>query len=91
MSRPKEDQHTGGTLTIPEGWVVYNVDLDAEEPYCHILDEKGNNETKLSIPKSLAYYLTTHHNGSYKFRELLFKMAKNELRSELKSLLEYKE
>jgi hypothetical protein len=45
----------------------------------------------LEIPKPLAHYLTTHHNGSVKFREELRADAQNELRSKIKSLLEFRD
>ena len=80
----------GGTFTIPDGWFVFKVDLDTEEPYCKILPEgffaPSEEEKKILIPKSLAYYLSTHDNGSNKFRNLLRVQAQNELRAEFEKL-----
>lgn len=88
----KKDQATGGTLTIPDGWFVSKVDLDAEEPYCLILPKDfsapSEEEKKILIPKSLAYFLSKHDNGSDKFRKIIRTNVKNELRSKLKELLE---
>ena len=47
------------------------MNLDADEPYCII--KNSSKEIKLSIPKSLAYYLTTHHHGTMRFKELIRK------------------
>ena len=94
MSRNRADSTVGGSLVMPEGHFVERVDLDAEEPYCMIVhkDDVVGEEAKILIPRSLAYYLSTHHNGSNEFRDLLRRDAKNELRAELQSLLkmEYK-
>lgn len=90
MPRSFEDQLVGGVLTIPDGYFVSHVDLDAEIPFCTIIKDNCFPEDKkdVAIPKSLAYYLSTHHNGSDKFRKQLRRDAKNELRGQLKDLLE---
>jgi hypothetical protein len=87
-------QPTGGTLTIPDGYAVLRVDLDADIPI--IVINKGpyfkdKDQKILEVPRSLAYYLTTHHNGSLKFREQIRTDAQNHLRSMLKDLLEKKD
>ena len=87
MIRDKDDQCKGGTLEIPDGYAVYNVDLDADEPFCIIIPENSGEEIKLPFPKSLAYYLTTHHNGSFKFREAIRKDAQNDLRGKFRDLM----
>jgi len=92
--RPLSDQNIGGTLTIPEGYCVENVDLDSDVPTCTISKydtENGTTTQILEIPRALAYYLTTHHNGSIKFRDSLRSDAQNTLRSKIKNLLEYSE
>jgi hypothetical protein len=86
--KPKTADSMGGTLSIPDGYFVCNVDLDAEIPFCVICDTKTLNERMLKIPKSLAYYLTTHHNGSTVFRKELMRDAQNILRNKLRNLLE---
>lgn len=91
--RERSDQTKGGTLTIPDGYFVNNVDLDAEVPTCTVVYE-GNDDKPdiiLEIPRSLAYYLTTHHNGSIKFRDRLQRSARNALKREIKELLEDEE
>jgi len=94
MPRNQADSTVGGSLVMPEGHFVERVDLDAEEPYCTVVstDNIAGEGKKILIPRSLAYYLSTHHNGSNEFRDLLRRDAKNELRAELQSLLkmEYK-
>jgi len=89
--RPISDEDIGGTLNIPDGYFVYNVDLDSAIPTCTIYkkDLGSKNPQVLEIPRALAYYLTTHHNGSNKFRDLLRRDAQNTLRTKLKSLLDY--
>jgi hypothetical protein len=89
-TRPQSDQAIGGTLTIPDGYAVIGVDLDADFPFCTIIKESDDqDEHKLEIPKSLAYYLTTHHNGSFKFRDRIRTDAQNQLRSKIRQLLQH--
>lgn len=85
------DQEKGGTITIPDGYFVRHVDFDADPPIC-IIQNHGFPvvEETLEIPRSLAYYLTVHHNGSNNFREQLRTDAQNELRSKLKDILSIK-
>jgi hypothetical protein len=88
MGRDIKDQHVGGNLLIPSGYAVIGVDFDADEPFCTIIREDlAGEEIKLLIPKSLAYYLTTHDIGSRSFREQIEESAKNELRYEFRKLL----
>jgi translation elongation factor EF-Ts len=90
----RSPQLTGGTITIPEGYVVLRVDLDADVPIIEINKEgsfKDKNKKILEVPRALAYYLTTHHNGSNKVREQLRTDAQNQLRSMLRDLLEKKD
>lgn len=79
----------GGTLIIPDGYIVYNVDLDVEPPTCTIVKEDLTDEHKIEVPRALAYYLTTHHNGSVKFQEAIRVDAQNELRSAFRELLKH--
>jgi hypothetical protein len=99
QSRSKEKlkrspQSTGGTLTIPDGYAVLKVDLDADIPVIEINKGpyfKEKDKKILEVPRALAYYLTTHHNGSNKFREQIRMDAQNQLRSMLRDLLEKKD
>jgi hypothetical protein len=81
------------TLTIPDGYAVLRVDLDADIPIIEINKDPFKDKDKkiLEVPRALAYYLTTHHNGSKKFREQIRTDAQNHLRSMLKDLLEKKD
>ncbi|MBE3085605.1 MAG: hypothetical protein IMZ64_05235 [Bacteroidetes bacterium] len=86
-------QSTGGTLTIPDGYAVFRVDLDADIPIIEINKGSLKDEDKkiLEVPRALAYYLTTHHNGSRKFREQIRTDAQNHLRLMFEDLLERKD
>jgi len=92
MKRPVEHQTKGGTLIIPDGFFVRHVDLDVEPPIC-IINDGGVPEIEhtIEIPRSLAYYLSVHHNGSMEFREQLRADAQNELRRKINSLLTFSE
>jgi len=81
MEEPKtaktyEWQEMGGTFTIPDGWVVHEVNFDCSNPYAMILNEKNHDEEeKILIPKALAYYLSTHFCGSKVMRYTIQKNA----------------
>ena len=82
----QEDQ----TLTIPKGYFVCGCDLDKNPPTCEIasFDEESILEEKeLIVPFALAYYLRTHHCGSYRMRELIEEQAKRKLRNSFKDLM----
>lgn len=86
-----DDAIIGGKLEIPDGFFVNHVDLDADEPFIEIIDEKkmcGNEKVKVLVPKSLAYYLKTHFCGSQKMHTLIENNARNGLRRSFKDLLE---
>lgn len=75
-------------ICIPAGWFVYSVCLDAEEPYCIICNSKDvNEEEKIKVPKSLAYYLSTHFCGSQKMHDKLIEDGKRLLRNQIKNIL----
>jgi len=79
------------TLTIPAGHHVYRVDFDADPPYCEVFSDAGffcENDRKLLIPTSLAYYLSTHSCGSASFRKLVDDMAARSERAEIAELFE---
>ena len=80
-------QTIGGKLEIPDGWFVHYVNLDFGEPYANIINEKTNKEETINIPKSLAYYLSTHFCGSKKMRDVIAEAAKNEIRNTIKGVL----
>jgi len=87
----EEDQYSGGFFLLPNGYYVNKVVLDADPPFCIVAPKDtytGDKDKTILIPKALAYYLTTHHNGSVKFRSRIIKDARNELRNQLRSLLE---
>ena len=89
MGRSAEDQKVGGVLNIPDGYFVTTVDMDAREPYCKIVNNKSpeEDEKRISIPKSLAYYLTTHFCGSESMRKLIQMHALNECAQNIRKAL----
>jgi hypothetical protein len=91
--RDVSDQSIGGELTIPDGWYVTEVDLDALVPTCIICKDGGDfdNRKRLEIPLSLAYYLSTHYNGSARFRKAIETNARNDLRTKLRALLDFEQ
>ena len=50
---------------------VSGADFDVEEPYITVCEDLTGDEYKLLVPKSLAYYLSTHFCGSNVMRELI--------------------
>jgi hypothetical protein len=86
MSKTKW-QEQGGKLEIPEGFFVYKVDFDDDEPYIIICDPVSSHDARLPVPKSLAYYLSTHFCGSNVMRNLIRDNAKRELQSTIKDAL----
>ena len=82
------------TFTIPKGFFVYRVDLDADEPYVMIESEDYGIEfpegmsNEIPIPKSLAYYLRTHFCGSEQMRKLIEENVKQTFIKEIKESLE---
>lgn len=76
------------TITIPKGHFVCRCDLDAEEPYIQICHKDDVlKETKVLVPKALAYYLTIHFCGSHKMRNLIVEDTKREIRNGLSEIL----
>ncbi len=83
-----DSQHIGGILDIPNNWFVYHADFDDKEPYIIICDsETFSKEVRLPVPKSLAYYLTTHFCGSEKMNNSIVESAKLSLQNQIKALL----
>lgn len=82
-----EWQNTGGKLVIPDGHFVCGANFDTEPPYITICDEKTNKDTTLQIPKSLAYYLSTHFCGSECMRETIRENVRQEIAQTVKSAL----
>jgi len=83
-----EWQSIGGSLTIPDGYCVNMVDLDAEEPFAIIFSEKTfSDEQKIKIPKSLAYYLSTHFCGSRVMKESMEADTRRDLVNSIEDLL----
>ena len=88
MADLKKDPATnGGTFTIPDGYFVYSVDLDADQPKAIICDDKYGEETEILIPKALAFYLTTHFCGSEKMQKTIEDAATKRIQDKFKSLL----
>ncbi len=82
-------QHQGGSLEIPDGWVVYSANFDAEEPYIVIFPSSGQNdhENKIMVPKALAYYLSTHYCGSEAMENVLRSRGRMEIQNKIKDAL----
>lgn len=88
--RDQADQCKGGTLTIPDGYVIISIDADADIPTCLICrDHTLEDEHMIEIPRALAYYLNVHHNGSLRLRECIELSAQNTLRSKIRGMLEF--
>lgn len=90
--RSNKDQAVGGTMVIPDGYFVYEVNFDAEEPYCilHNMDLILDKEPiKVVIPKSLAYYVTTHFCGSESMEKALKNDAIHECKNKIKDALQW--
>jgi len=87
-AKTQEWQEQGGTLTIPDGYYVSHVDFDVETPFIEIeLPYPGNDKKKLLVPKSLAYYLSTHFCGSNHFREIMLNDEKRKVQSKIREAL----
>jgi len=82
---------SGGELILPDNHFVYRIDADADEPSITICDAAESwIEKVIPLPKSLAYYLTTHHCGSMKMREAILEHGRDEIRNQIKSALRIK-
>lgn len=78
----------GGELKIPDGYFVHRIEADADDPYIEICSEDGySDEQKIPLPKSLAYCLSTHDNGSMKMRENLMEQGRREVRVAIKQAI----
>ncbi len=64
-------QGQGGTVDIPDGCFVCGANFDSPDPYIMITDEETGKETRIDIPKCLAYYLSIHSCGSSAMKELI--------------------
>lgn len=85
----KMHEAKGGKMEIPDGWFVHKVDLDAQVPYCVIMniDLTKNQEKAINIPPSLAYYLRTHFCGSEKMHNDIFKDGQRNIQNQIKRAL----
>lgn len=83
------EKFLGGSLSIPDGWCVCRADFDVEEPYIMIFDSsyQTKGDVKILVPKALAYYLSTHHCGSEKMRNLIKEHAICDVRDTIKDAL----
>jgi hypothetical protein len=68
-------QLAGGSLEIPDGWFVQKADFDCDEPYIEIAEDSSDREKRIQVPKSLAYYLSTHSCGSRRMRSTIEKQC----------------
>lgn len=84
-----DNQLEGGIIDIPDGWFIDTVNFDDDEPYITIMDDhyQDNDPIKLLVPKSLAYYLSTHYCGSEKMRKIYINQGKEEIRNSIKRTL----
>lgn len=92
--RKSDWQKQGGSLTIPDNWLVDQADFDAEKPYIHIQPEPGSPDFEdypagklLDVPKSLAYYLSVHFCGSHTMKEVMVMSGILEVRNQIKNAL----
>lgn len=49
---------------LPEGWIVFVLEVEGDSPYAVAMDESLGNDTRYALPPSLAYYLLTHWSGT---------------------------
>lgn len=92
MDKVVDRQACSGIFTIPDGWFVVNVDFDADEPYCTIhstVNYESNEVQKILIPKSLAYFLSTHFCGSAKMHKLIEDNTRSSIKNTIKSALRW--
>jgi hypothetical protein len=75
------------TLVIPSGHFVYRCDFDADEPYLTIVKDGDFVETKVPVPRALAYYLRTHSCGSHNMRTIIEEHAKRQTLRHIKEAL----
>jgi hypothetical protein len=88
LTQLDEWQHEGGILEIPDGWFVNQANFDVDDPYIMICYSKDYDVViKLSVPKSLAYYLSTHFCGSEKMKDMIEGYAKYEVQTAIKQAL----
>jgi hypothetical protein len=88
MMRDLSDQLKGGTLEIPDNYFVSKADFDTDEPHiCITSEEDMDNTIKILVPKSLAYYLSTHYCGSKKMHDLIEEHTKTNIRNTIKDAL----
>lgn len=79
----------GGDISIPDGCFISHAEFDCEDPYIILSDiEVHGSDRKCLVPKSLAYYLSTHSCGSKRMREIYIDMGKNQVRKEIKNSLD---
>ena len=90
MAKTVEWQYQGGNIEIPDGWFVSGANFDADGPTITIDNGKSFNaseERTLSVPKSLAYYLSTHNCGSEEMRERIKDNGRRQVADTIKEAL----
>jgi hypothetical protein len=87
--RDRQDATIGGILETPDGFWVCGADFDADEPYIKICDNlrTTSKETKILVPKSLAYYLSTHWCGSEKMHKEIVNRTTATVKSQIREAL----
>ncbi len=75
-------------MKIKKGWgCISPVDFDCEEPYITVGNNDCTESEKILIPKTVAYYLSTHFCGSMKMHKGLKDDAKRALQNKFIELL----
>jgi hypothetical protein len=82
-------QQQGGIIEIPDGWFVTSANFDVEEPYIVISSGQmsSDEERTIKVPKSLAYYLSSHHCGSNYMHEIIEENTRHEIKNAIKEAL----
>ena len=85
----KSNDVIGGEMIIPDDWYVTSADFDNEYPFIEITYyDDIDNSIEISVPKSLAYYLSTHFCGSEKMRNLYIEQGRRAVRKSIKEVLD---
>jgi len=75
------------SMTIKEGWFCYGANFDCEKPYITVAHNDTNEEEKILIPETVAYYLRTHYCGSETMRNMIREHAILDMQHKLKEIL----
>ena len=86
-AKTPEWQEKGGELYLPDGWFITEVNLDAKEPYAIMANFHSNTTRTKYIPKSLAYFLSTHFCGSKMMRNVIREDMRREIKNTIKEAM----